>query len=141
MRAEHRLAHASLRMHAAQQQHAQQSKAQMCHAFLHRALLCRHDSLIIQTDAILSGSRFRAAIAFGDENPPAAKVPAATITVLLHRDCSWPYRNLEITHRGAVHTIIVNRPDKLNALNRDTLNELTSRLRRPRRTMPCAWSC
>jgi enoyl-CoA hydratase len=35
------------------------------------------------------------------------------------------FRNLEITHRGAVHTIIVNRPDKLNALNRETLNELT----------------
>ncbi|MFC5435446.1 enoyl-CoA hydratase/isomerase family protein [Rhodanobacter umsongensis] len=35
------------------------------------------------------------------------------------------YRNLEITNRGAVRTIIVNRPDKLNALNRDTLNELT----------------
>ena len=35
------------------------------------------------------------------------------------------YRNLEITHRGAVHTIVVNRPDKLNALNRETLNELT----------------
>ena len=35
------------------------------------------------------------------------------------------YRNLEITHRGAVRTILVNRPDKLNALNRDTLNELT----------------
>jgi enoyl-CoA hydratase len=35
------------------------------------------------------------------------------------------FRNLEITHRSAVHTIIVNRPDKLNALNRETLNELT----------------
>ena len=35
------------------------------------------------------------------------------------------YRNLEIAHRGAVHTIVVNRPDKLNALNRETLNELT----------------
>ena len=35
------------------------------------------------------------------------------------------YRNLEITHRGAVRTITVNRPDRLNALNRDTLNELT----------------
>jgi len=35
------------------------------------------------------------------------------------------YRNLEIANRGAVHTITVNRPEKLNALNRDTLNELT----------------
>lgn len=35
------------------------------------------------------------------------------------------YRNLEIAQRGAVHTITVNRPDKLNALNRATLNELT----------------
>ena len=35
------------------------------------------------------------------------------------------FRNLEIIHRGAVRTIIVNRPDKLNALNRDTLDELT----------------
>jgi enoyl-CoA hydratase len=35
------------------------------------------------------------------------------------------YRNLEIANRGAVRVITVNRPDKLNALNRDTLNELT----------------
>jgi enoyl-CoA hydratase len=35
------------------------------------------------------------------------------------------YRNLEIANRGAVHTITVNRPDRLNALDRDTLNELT----------------
>jgi enoyl-CoA hydratase len=35
------------------------------------------------------------------------------------------YRNLEISNRDAVRTIVVNRPDKLNALNRDTLNELS----------------
>ena len=35
------------------------------------------------------------------------------------------YRNLELGNRGAVRTIVVNRPDKLNALDRQTLNELT----------------
>ncbi len=35
------------------------------------------------------------------------------------------YHNLETSNRGAVRMIVVNRPDKLNALNRDTLNELT----------------
>jgi enoyl-CoA hydratase len=35
------------------------------------------------------------------------------------------FRNLETADRGAVRIITVARPDKLNALNRDTLNELT----------------
>lgn len=35
------------------------------------------------------------------------------------------YRNLLLADRGAVRTIAVNRPDKLNALNRETLNELS----------------
>lgn len=35
------------------------------------------------------------------------------------------YRNLEINHHDGVRRITVNRPDKLNALNRDTINELT----------------
>jgi len=34
------------------------------------------------------------------------------------------YRNLEISHHDGVHSITINRPDKLNALNRDTVNEL-----------------
>jgi enoyl-CoA hydratase len=34
------------------------------------------------------------------------------------------YRNLEISHREGIRSITVNRPEKLNALNRDTLNEL-----------------
>ncbi|MEP6938537.1 MAG: enoyl-CoA hydratase-related protein [Rudaea sp.] len=35
-----------------------------------------------------------------------------------------PYRNLLIEDRGAVRRIVIDRPDKLNALNRDTISEL-----------------
>lgn len=35
------------------------------------------------------------------------------------------FRTLTTADRGAVRTIIVNRPDKLNALNRETIGELT----------------
>ncbi len=35
------------------------------------------------------------------------------------------YRNLLIEDRGAVRRITINRSDKLNALNRETINELT----------------
>ncbi len=54
-----------------------------------------------------------------------AKVPAATMPVLPSLGWAMAFRHLEIRSRGAVHTITVNRPDKLNVLNRETLNELT----------------
>ena len=54
-----------------------------------------------------------------------AKVPAATIPVLPSLGLLMAFRNLETHHRGGIRTIVVNRPDKLNALNRETLNELT----------------
>ena len=56
---------------------------------------------------------------------PVTKVPAANMPVLPSLGLLMAFRNLEITRRGAVETITVNRPDRLNALNRETLNELT----------------
>src|SRR6187431_1870392 len=34
------------------------------------------------------------------------------------------YRNLLVEDEGAIRTIVVNRPEKLNALNQDTIAEL-----------------
>jgi enoyl-CoA hydratase len=35
------------------------------------------------------------------------------------------FRTLSLAHRGAIRSITINRPDKLNALNRETIGELT----------------
>ena len=58
-------------------------------------------------------------------NPLPSKVPTVTIANSYSTEPVMAYRNLELGNRGAVRTIVVNRPDKLNALNRATLNELT----------------
>ena len=46
------------------------------------------------------------------------------------------YRNLRIEARGAVTVLYVNRPEVLNALNRETLGEIDRRRARGSSTIP-----
>lgn len=46
-----------------------------------------------------------------------------------------------IADHANVRTITVNRPDKLNALNQQTMQALDAALQRRQRPKTCAWSC
>lgn len=53
--------------------------------------------------------------------PAIARYNPGPVSIRLH---TMAYRNLIIEDRGAVRSITIHRPDKLNALNRETIGEL-----------------
>src|SRR4029434_3981512 len=54
----------------------------------------------------------------------AGRRPSPGFSLLLTRITKMAFRNLLLEDRGAVRRITINRPDKLNALNQETLSEL-----------------
>src|SRR6478752_1563229 len=80
------------------------------------------------------GGRFQAGKAAADCPRRAEQRPHAPCyhRLLLCRSCAMDYQNLLVADRGAVRQITINRPDKLNALNLQTLQELDAAFRAAR---------